>query len=142
MAKKKTKVAGRVKPPAIPIDQRYLKFSLEYLRLGNPKFALGSCCAEFFAGLFREIVRYQRFTVDAFKEPSKADHRHYIYFPQTTEPDGFDGIDPNQDEEIWTDSAWQFGIPGQVDESTWRAHGFINGEYFYIVWLDPLHDLD
>ena len=134
--------AGIIKAPAVPIDQRHLKFSLEYLQPHHPIFHIGNCCNEFFAALFNEIARYQTFTVDAFKVASPDDHRHFIYFPETREPDGFQDIDPSQDEELWTDSAWQFALPGQVDQSTWRVHGFIDGDHFYIVWLDPLHRLD
>jgi hypothetical protein len=139
MSKKRT--AGKIKPPAVPIDQRHLKFCLGYLQTDHPRFPIAKCCDEFFSALFKEIIRYQAFTVDTFREPCSKDHRHYIVFQTTKETTGFQGIDPNQDEDIWTDSAWQFALPGQTNESTWRVYGFIDGDYFYIVWLDPLHAL-
>src|ERR1035437_11127102 len=134
MAKKRT--AGKIQTPAVRPDQRHLKFCLGYLQTDHPKFSLANCCDEFFSALFKEIVRYQTFTVDTFTEPCPKEHRHSIFFTATSETAGFQGIDPNQDEEIWTDTAWQFALPGQTDKSTRRVYGFIDGEYFYIVWLD------
>jgi hypothetical protein len=141
MNRKRT--AGTIKTPAVPLDQRHLKFSLEYLQPHHPKFHITGCCDAFFAALINEVVRYQTFTVDAFTDASPADHRHFIYFPETKEPNGFQGIDPSRDEELWTDSAWQFALPGKIEGShLWRVYGFIDGEHFYIVWLDPFHALD
>jgi hypothetical protein len=137
----KRRTAGKIKRPAVPLDQRHIKFCLGYLQPDHPKFPIDACCDQFFSALFKEIIRYQAFTVDAFKEPCSKEHRHPIYFPDTLEPAGFEGIDPSEDEEIWTDSAWQFALPGQTNESTWRVYGFIDEDCFYIVWLDPLHAL-
>lgn len=139
MSKKRT--AGKIKRPAVPLDQRYIKFCLGYLQADHPRFPVAHCSDEFFSALFKEIIRYQAFTVDAFTEPCQEERRHPIDFSGTQEPTGFQGIDPNQDENIWTDAAWQFGLPGQTNESTWRVYGFIDKDYFYIVWLDPLHAL-
>ena len=71
------------------------------------------------------------------------EHRHVLYFKDTTEPDGFVGIDPS-DEQLWTEAAWQFALPGVRGELShgWRVHGFISDDMFHIVWLDPLHKLD
>jgi hypothetical protein len=135
-------MAGKIQAPAVPVDQRHLKFSLEYIEPNHPRFSIANCTNEYFAALFKEIIRYQTFTVDAFRQQTPADHRHFIYFPDTREPNGFQNINPNQDEDLWTDSAWQFALPGQVGICTWRVHGFIDEEYFYIVWLDPNHQLD
>jgi hypothetical protein len=69
-------------------------------------------------------------------------NRHMITFKETTEPDGFRTIDPS-DEELWTDTPWQFAVPGVRGEPSgvWRVHGFITEEMFHIVWLDPQHRL-
>jgi hypothetical protein len=113
--------------------------------MAHPRFPITECSAEFFIELFREIQRYQAFSVDQFKEPSLADHRHPIIWANTQEPQGFPNIDPTQDE-IWTDDVWQFCLPPHGKRSNpshlWRVHGFIADEAFYIVWLDPCHKLD
>lgn len=145
MAKKGRRQRRKVAAPAAPIDRRCLKFSLEYLDLDNPKFDIEECEAGFFIALFNEICRYQTFTVDQFKEPSPSEHRHSIYFPETTETDGFEGIDPSEDEGLWTEDHWQFGLRngnGNYSPCPWRVHGFVDGDHFHIVWFDPCHRLD
>jgi hypothetical protein len=135
-------MAGKIQAPAVPVDQRLIHFSFKYLDLQHHRFPLTTCSKDFFDSLFRAILRYQTFTVDAFTDINRDEHRHPIYFPSTREPDGFQTINPTQDEDLWTDSAWQFALPGQLDICTWRIHGFIDAEYFYVVWLDPDHQLD
>jgi hypothetical protein len=141
MAKKRT--AGKIKSPAVPVNKRHLKFSLEYLQLNHPRFPISNCSKEFFVALFGEVARYQEFTVDAFTYSSPAERRHPIHFPGTHEPNGFQNVNPSQDNGLWTDSAWQFGVPAENGGiGGWRVHGFISDEVFYIVWFDPLHQLD
>jgi len=71
------------------------------------------------------------------------EHRHRLYFKDTAEPNGFAEIDPS-DEELWTETAWQFALPGERGQPSggWRVHGFIVDDMFHIVWLDPMHKLD
>ncbi|WP_109485033.1 hypothetical protein [Occallatibacter savannae] len=142
MAKRK-KRTGEVQPPVLPVDERRIRFSLEYLDLNHTRFPLEQCSKEFHDALLRKILEYQTFTVDQFtqSDPRAGIRRHPIYFPETQEPEGFN-VDPTQ-VELWTDSAWQFGLPipdGQDD--LWRVHGFLAEETFYIVWLDPNHALN
>lgn len=134
-----------IKTPQIPADRRGLHFSFQYLQMDHTRFPITECRVEFFIALFREIQRYQKFSVDQFKEPSPEEHRHPIIWSETHEPNGFPHIDPTQDE-TWTDDVWQFclspvgkwGDPSHL----WRIHGFIADGAFYIVWLDPCHRLD
>ena len=67
----------------------------------------------------------------------------YGRFWVITEEDGFPGIDPAL-EDLWTDDAWQFALPGIRGEPSggWRVHGFLSENVFHIVWLDPCHRLD
>lgn len=137
----KNKRAVQLQPPAIPVDQRYVRFSFEYLDLSHKRFRLEECSLEYLQALIREILKYQKFTVDKFIQADPREHRHPIYFPDTHEPDGFD-VDPSS-EELWTDTAWQFGLAsGSHHKNGWRVHGFLAEETFYIVWLDPKHRLD
>jgi len=87
MDKKRT--AGKITVPAVPLDQRRLKFSLQYLEPDHLKFHIGNCTDAFLAALFREMIRYQTFTVDAFLTATPEEHRHPIYYPETKEPNGF-----------------------------------------------------
>jgi|HubBroStandDraft_1064217.scaffolds.fasta_scaffold167223_2 hypothetical protein len=138
----KQTAAVRIKRAAAIRNQRRLRFSLFYLQLNHPNFVLHECDHAFFLALFQEIARYQEFTVDEFLEPCAAEHRHAIFFDHSNVPGGFPHIDPAYDPELWTDTPWQFAVRGQqVGESTWRVHGFIDNVTFYIVWLDPRHQL-
>ena len=137
---KKSAVAHISRAAAIR-NRRKLRFSLHYLQLDHPRFVLRECDHSFFVALFEEITRYQQCTVDQFQESSPQDHRHPIFFENSRIPEGFPHIDPANDPELWTDSPWQFAVPGQEGESTWRVHGFIDNVTFYIVWLDPQHRL-
>ena len=73
---------------------------------------------------------------------NNTEHRHCLSFRETAEPEGFQGIDPANDE-LWTEEAWQFALPGVRGEPSggWRVHGFIVNDMFHIVWLDPEHKL-
>lgn len=134
---------ARIQRPTVRPNQKKIRFSFEYLQLDHFKFPIKKCSREYLEAFFRELLRYQTFSVDGFITPSPDDHRHHITFSETTEPDGFPTVDPSQ-EEIWTDDPWQFGLPGKKNHESngWRVHGFISDGIFYIVWLDPLHALD
>ncbi|MDR3723485.1 MAG: hypothetical protein P4K83_03240 [Terracidiphilus sp.] len=138
---KKKRATGVVVAPVVPIDQRKLRFSFEYLDLNHPRFQIEECDKEFYDALLREILKYQQYSVDMFTQSDPRERRHPIYFPGTHEPEGFN-VDPNI-EELWTDSAWQFGLSHPDKRQVgWRVHGFLAEETFYIVWLDPNHKLD
>lgn len=128
--------------PLIPADERGLEFSFRHLQIDYPRFTLSNCCTEFFIALFREIQRYKSYTADQFKEISQDDHRHPIIWEDTQMPAGYPDIDPS-DDETWTEDAWQFALAGKrgEDSQMWRVYGFITNGVFYIVWLDPKHDL-
>jgi len=142
MAKRPSK--PKIQIQAIPVEQRGLRFSVQFLQIDHDRFPIGRCPKEFFEALFREIARYQTFSVEAFQEACPAEHRHPIYFPGTAEPEGFPNIDPTSDD-LWTDNSWQFGLSPdgkRYDGCGWRVHGFISEDVFYIVWFDPYHKLD
>ncbi len=106
-------------------------------------FLISECPKEFFEALLKDILRYGTWTIDQFMDMRNDEHRHRIYFKDTTEPEGFKDIDP-YDDSLWTETAWQFALPGVRGQPSdgWRVHGFIVDEMFHIVWLDPLHKLD
>ena len=54
-------------------------------------------------------------------------------------PNGFDEapcIDPDQQGQL---EAWQFQVGDRC--TNWRVHGFMGDYIFYIVWVDPNHQL-
>jgi hypothetical protein len=92
----------------------------------------------FFLELIIALHRYSTWPEEDFVNENNNEHRHRIWFPQTSEPEGFagaPGIDPDQ---LGFLEPWQFSI---CRESDWRVHGFIVDGTFYVVWLDPNHAL-
>lgn len=71
------------------------------------------------------------------KNYKKRNHIHPINWkdPQIREK-CFTSLDTNLMSQI-KDDCWQLGI----DNHTFRIHGFFIENVFYIVWLDPLHNL-
>jgi hypothetical protein len=134
----------KIQKPTVKPDQKKVRFSFEHLQPDHPKFLLTECNEAYLQALLREILRYQNCTVDQFMDMPNEDRRHPISFRDcTTEPLGFPDIDPSE-EDLWTDDPWQFGLPGVRGTPSfgWRVHGFIAGNIFYVVWLDPCHRLD
>lgn len=131
-----------IQQPVIKEDSQRVRFSLAYLEPDHAKFSLSACSREYFEALFRQILRYQAFSMDQFRDSMNADKRHPIYFKNTSEPDGFTNPDPSL-EDLWTDDAWQFALPGErgTESKKWRVHGFLADGIFYVVWLDPFHRL-
>jgi hypothetical protein len=137
------KAAKRRIPPALlsPESDR-VTFSLRHLDVDHPKFPLESPThpAEFFKCLLLEIKRYEAYSVEQFKDYNNFDQRHSIYFPQTSEPNGF----TNLSEDLQGEEGWQFALcPGDrtPPKSAWRVYGFMIDATFYVVWLDSLHQL-
>jgi len=58
---------------------------------------------------------------------------HKIIWGDTSEPNGFSHLP----EEFQAKAGYQFSDGSKRG----RIHGFILGEVFYIVWLDPTHAL-
>jgi hypothetical protein len=76
--------------------------------------------------------------VDEFLDQNNKEHRHTIDFDATTEKDGFlsaPGIDADQLNYL---QAWRFAVSPKTE---WRVHGFMIDDAFYVIWLDPLHQL-
>jgi hypothetical protein len=81
---------------------------------------------------------YSVVSIDDFLDQNNKEHRHLIDFEATTEKDGFiaaPGVDSDQLNYL---PAWQFSVSSRTD---WRVHGLMSGDTFYVIWLDPLHQL-
>jgi hypothetical protein len=142
MAKKK---ARRIpEPHEVPTNQRIVRFSFKHLDSNNARFHCSNCTAEYFRKLLETLQRYSTWTVEQFTEQSHEDHRHTLYFPETSEPNGFQGI-PNADsDQFGYQDGWEIGIINQEEPwraNVWRAHGILIDDTFFIVWLDPNHAL-
>ena len=124
-----------------PADKDRLQFSFRYLDEVHSKFRLQDCSQEFFVALLRKIREYSEYTEAAFTEGNNAANRHRNFWPDTSEPDGFLKI-PIQ---LASEYGWQFALDnpkvrhGSSDK--WRVHGMLADSVFYVIWLDPLHQL-
>ncbi len=110
-------------------------FSFRYLQNDNPKFTILNRDARYFESL---LIRLRDLSTLTFTEiinnRSKSLRCHLIDWKDTTEPNGF-GI-PNEEQIV--NSAYQFQISSNEHG---RVHGFFLENIFYIVWLDPNHNL-
>jgi hypothetical protein len=131
---------SRIPEPALEPDGIRLVFSFKHLDLTHPKFQLDDCTAAYLRALLLQIKTYSEYTVEQFQNINHDDSRHWNYWCDTTETDGFSNIS----EEIQDEYAWQFAVFPKsrvASERKWRAHGMLVDNVFYIVWLDPDHNL-
>lgn len=132
MSKKKPQskiVPSQPKPPAS------LRFSFKYLQTQNPKFSVRDRDPNYFTAFLERLRDLSTLTAPEVKmNRSQSLRCHPIKWRETTEPNGF-GI-PNEQELVT--------IPYQFSLSTnehGRVHGFFIEDVFYIVWLEPNHNL-
>lgn len=90
--------------------------------------------------MLSKMKYYEAMAVDHFVQEDEKEKRHTIIWETTDEPDGFPLIDPI---DVGTDTAWQFCLYDERGKlhSSWRIHGFLQNTTFYVVWLDPDHQL-
>jgi hypothetical protein len=112
-----------------------LGFSFKYLQTQNEKFSICDRDANYLAAFLERLRDLSTLTAQEVKmNRSQSLRCHPIKWGETTEPNGF-GI-PNEKELVT--------IPYQFSLSTnehGRVHGFFIEDIFYIVWLDPNHNL-
>jgi len=112
-----------------------LGFSFKYLQTQNEKFSICDHDPNYFTAFLERLRDLSTLTAQEIKmNRSQSLRCHPIKWRETTEPNGF-GI-PNEKELVT--------IPYQFSLSTnehGRVHGFFIEDVFYIVWLDPNHNL-
>jgi hypothetical protein len=122
----------------VPAGDIHLRFSFKYLDVYHLRFSVSKCGESFLVELATRLKEYSTWTVEQFRDANNTvEHRHPIYFPDTSEPQGFTGIDP---EEFADGENWQFSVslsPGCMG----RVHGVLLGDTFFVVWLDKCHRL-
>ena len=121
-------------------ERERLQFSFKHLDENHSKFDIKNCTVEYLRALLIQIKNYSEYTEEQFKELNNRDHRHFNYWSDTSEKNGFTHLS----DEIQNEYSWQFALCPQsrtVPLADWRVHGMIVGNVFYIVWLDPKHQL-
>jgi hypothetical protein len=120
------------KPVEIP---QGTSFSFRYLQNNNAKFSFNNRDARYFESLLLRLRDLSTLTVlEIINNRSKSLRCHLIDWKETTEPNGFSL--PNEEQIVI--SAYQFQISSNEHG---RVHGFFIENIFYIVWLDPNHNL-
>lgn len=121
--------------PVEPKIPKGISFSFRYHQNDNQKFTFQDRDARYFESLLMRLRDLSTLTfTEIINNRSKSLRCHLIDWKDTTEPNGF-GI-PNE-EQIAT-PAYQFQISSNEHG---RVHGFFFENVFYIVWLDPNHNL-
>ena len=139
MAKSKKKIPAIIAPggaiPTPALRPQKVRFSFEFLDFTNDKFHHSRCADGYFEHFCERLKNVSSLVVTEFcrnHSYQRVLHSHAIDFGRTTERQGFLTVRP----ERWEGRAWQFSIT--VNEHG-RVHGFIDGDVFYVVWIDPDH---
>jgi len=112
-----------------------VSFSFMYYQDDKENFSIRGRDVRYLEVLLRRLRDLSKLTVqEIVNNRSKSLRCHPIDWQDTTEPNGF-GI-PNEDQVVVT--AYQFQISANEHG---RVHGFFRDNVFYIVWLDPDHNL-
>jgi hypothetical protein len=121
--------------PVEPEIPKEISFSFRYLQNDNQKFSTRNRDARYFESLLMRLRDLSTLTfTEIVNNRSKSLRCHLIDWKDTTEPNGF-GI-PNEEQIV--NSPYQFQISSNEHG---RVHGFFLENIFYIVWLDPNHNL-
>ncbi len=153
MSKKSRKNIKVLTPPSneisttSPNENKKIIFSFEYLDTKNSKYSMSQISGnrislQFHNEFFKVLKDYSQ--EENFRKKIKEDgryrDRHHIHEikwndKQIKEPN-FTCLNSKLMEQVKED-CWQLGI----NATTFRIHGFFIENIFYIVWLDPLHQL-
>ena len=126
---------GDIPAPVIVPETALLRFSFKHLDLQTPKFGIALCSEAFLRKLLEVVRDRSSWTIEQFCDQNNNEHRHVIWFRDTTEAEGFSNIDQDQ---LSYHESWQFQLSQHED---WRVHGILIDDTFYVVWLDPGHAL-
>jgi hypothetical protein len=114
-------------------DGTLIEFSFKHLDTTDDRFDLSKCPKDYFSALLKSLQDYSHYTVEQFRNFNHQDDRH------TIDPEYLRKhlAGKMQDEQLIESEAWglKFGHVG----STWRAHGVLIYNMFYLIWLDPNH---
>ena len=117
-------------------DKNRITFSFRHLDLFNyKKFSIGRCQEGYLDTLLKRLRDLSHNTVgELVGNRSKALRSHPIKWSDTTERAGFKYLNTQLREK----EAWQFEL---TKDKHGRVHGFLMDDIFYVVWIDPDHQL-
>lgn len=131
---KKAQIETKIKATKIEPDQRMIRFSFKYTDFSKDKFKFDHCGGGYLTKLISRFKDLSSWCVGDFcANRSDALRAHPIKWNKTTEKNGF-----SLPEHLKDSTPFQFQISRNEHG---RVHGFIIGNTFFIVWLDPDHKL-
>lgn len=125
---------GRISKTPVSEDQ-VISFNFKHLKEGNKKFLYQNRESQYFLKFIERVKALSCMTRrDLVTNKSTSLRCHTIKFLQDSRltEDSY-GIGQEAD-----DDAWQFEISKSEHG---RVHGFFVANVFYVVWLDPKHEL-
>jgi hypothetical protein len=118
----------------INLKETELKFSFKHLD-SNEKFNIRSASEGYIFVFLERLKSLSSMYVHDFKTTKNQSLRaHKHKWKETTEKAGFRCLN----EQLRQCEPWQFQI--SVNEHG-RVHGILVNDVFYIIWVDPLHNL-
>lgn len=113
-----------------------IRFSFKYLDLvSNQKFGIHQCAEGYLAKLLERLKDLSSLSEMEFRASRSSSLRaHQIDWERTSEPNGFLSLN----EQLRALRAWQFEITSNAHG---RVHGFLLEDTFFVVWVDPAHQL-
>lgn len=149
MGQKKPKVSTQPKniinSPQFEKNNDRIIFSFQYLDLKSKKYSLDNIIdknkkSQYINDFFNKIKEYSElnnFKKDIIGRYSDINHIHPINWKDNRiRESNFNCLKKELMEQI-KDECWQLGI----NHYPFRIHGFFVGNVFYVVWLDPEHNL-
>jgi len=124
--------------PRLTPEKSSVRFSFKHIDIEHDKFHFSKCQTEFFEKLICRFRIFSTWSIEQFTDQNNNERRHTIWFPDTSEPEGFTNIDSEQ---LGVHEAWQFAICPDDQANQWRVHGILIDDTFFVVWLDPEHKL-
>jgi hypothetical protein len=112
-----------------------LQFSFKLLDDTNSEFSLDICDEDYLRCLLKSIQTYSNYTVEQFKNFNHESDRCTIG-PELLRKQMRGKM---HDEQLEDSEAWELRLGPK--NTSWRAHGLLIFNVFYIIWLDPGHKL-
>ncbi len=127
--------SARIPKPPIQVDG-ILKFSFKNLDLtSNSKFGIHRCKEGYFQKLLERLRDLSCMKDSEFRTARSSSLKiHKIDWSTTSEKGGFTSLN----DQLRSLEAWQFEI---TRNEHGRVHGFLLGDTFFIIWVDPDHQL-
>ena len=111
-----------------------IRFSFKYIDFSE-KYPLQNNDDGYFKSFLDRLRSLSQMKVDEFRaNKDKGLRAHTHIWRQTSEPDGFGHLN----DQLRQCEPWQFQLSSNKHG---RVHGILLDEVFYIIWLDPKHEL-